>query len=77
MEFLESTGYKPRIRENFLKHWIDGQIPSGKKDHPVVYVDLDDARAFAEWSGKRLPDRRGVAICSTGSKCYELFTLGK
>ena len=54
-EFLRASGYKPRHGENFLKHWSGGKPPSGKEDHPVVYVDLDDARAYAKWAGKRLP----------------------
>jgi formylglycine-generating enzyme required for sulfatase activity len=54
-EFLKASGYKPRHGENFLKHWANGQPPAGKADHPVVYVDLDDARAYARWAGKRLP----------------------
>jgi len=54
-EFLKSANYHPRHPENFLKHWIDNAPPPGKEDHPVVYVDLDDARAYAKWAGKRLP----------------------
>jgi len=54
-QFLNASGYKPRHRENFLKHWVDGTVPEGQEDHPVVYVDLDDARAYARWAGKRLP----------------------
>ena len=54
-EFLAASGYQPRHPENFLKHWKTGRPPSGKEDHPVVYVDLDDARAYARWAGKRLP----------------------
>jgi formylglycine-generating enzyme required for sulfatase activity len=54
-EFLKASGYKPEHPENFLKHWPGGQPPAGKEDHPVVYVDLDDARAYANWAGKRLP----------------------
>ncbi len=53
--FLRATEYEPRYRDNFLKHWVDGRPPADKQDHPVVYVDLDDARAYAKWSGKRLP----------------------
>jgi formylglycine-generating enzyme required for sulfatase activity len=53
--FLEATGYNPEHRENFLAHWVDGQIPPGLDDHPVVYVSLEDARAYAKWAGKRLP----------------------
>jgi serine/threonine-protein kinase len=30
------------------KHW-EGEIPSGKEDHPVVYVSWNDAMAFCEW----------------------------
>jgi formylglycine-generating enzyme required for sulfatase activity len=53
--FLQSSGYAPRHAENFLKHWVDGKPPAGREDHPTVYVDLDDARAYARWAGKRLP----------------------
>ena len=54
-EFLKASGYKPRFGTNFLKHWVNGKPPAGKEDHPVVYVDLGDARAYAKWGGKRLP----------------------
>ena len=53
--FLQSAGYRPECAENFLKHWINGQPPADKADHPVVWVDLGDARAYARWAGKRLP----------------------
>jgi formylglycine-generating enzyme required for sulfatase activity len=53
--FLKASGYRPRHPENFLKHWINGAPPAGMEEHPVVYVDLEDARAFARWAGKRLP----------------------
>ncbi len=53
--FLEDSGYTPRFSENFLKHWTDGMPVAGEGDHPVVYIDLDDARAYAQWAGKRLP----------------------
>src|SRR5690606_4557043 len=47
LEFLEATGYEPRFKENFLKHWVNGRPTEEQMDHPVVYVDLDDARAYA------------------------------
>lgn len=53
--FLKATGYRPRHPENFLKHWKHGVPQAGFEQHPVVYVDLDDARAYARWAGKRLP----------------------
>jgi formylglycine-generating enzyme required for sulfatase activity len=54
-QFLEKTRYRPRHSENFLRHWGRRVPPVGKENHPVVYVDLDDARAYAAWAGKRLP----------------------
>jgi len=66
--FLDATNYQPQIRENFLKHWINGQIPSGKDDHPVVYVCLDDARAYAKWAGKRLPREEEWQIAAGGKE---------
>jgi formylglycine-generating enzyme required for sulfatase activity len=53
--FLKETAYQPAVSVNFLKHWINGKIPAGKDLHPVVYVDLNDARAYSRWAGKRLP----------------------
>ncbi|MHC4543628.1 MAG: formylglycine-generating enzyme family protein [Planctomycetota bacterium] len=54
-KFLSATGYKPKHNTNFLKHWKNGLPPTGLENHPVVYLDLDDARAYARWAGKRLP----------------------
>lgn len=55
LEFLKGSGYTPLDTINFLKHWENGNIPPGHEDHPVVYVSLEDARAYAAWAGKRLP----------------------
>jgi formylglycine-generating enzyme required for sulfatase activity len=52
--FLESSGYHPRVEHNFLRHWQSG-FPEELADHPVVWVSLEDARAYAAWAGKRLP----------------------
>lgn len=54
--FLKASGYQPEHQENFLRHWPDGVMPPEIADLPVVYVDLDDARAYARWAGKRLPN---------------------
>ncbi|SPE57296.1 conserved exported hypothetical protein [Verrucomicrobia bacterium] len=54
-EFLAASRYRPKHPENFLKHWEHGRLPPGRADHPVVYVALGDARAYAQWAGKRLP----------------------
>lgn len=52
--FLDATGYRPAEPRNFLRHWDDTD-PAAIADHPVTWVDLADARAYAAWAGKRLP----------------------
>lgn len=64
--FLRATNYKPRFQDNFLKHWIDGNVPLGKEDHPVVYVSLDDARAYARWLGKSIPSEEEWQYAAQG-----------
>ncbi len=54
-EFLEASGYRPDDPTNFLKHWVNGMYPDGQAHYPVVFVSLDDARAYASWAEKRLP----------------------
>ena len=53
--FLRETSYQPTRPGNFLKHWINQAPPRGQENHPVVWITLDDARAYARWVGKRLP----------------------
>ena len=53
-KFIGDTGYQPSIPHNFLRHWQNG-YPEELANHPVVWVSLEDARAYAGWAGKRLP----------------------
>jgi formylglycine-generating enzyme required for sulfatase activity len=53
--FLDATGYRPRDAVNFLRDWRNGTYPTGADKKPVTWVSLEDARAYAQWAGKRLP----------------------
>jgi gamma-glutamyl hercynylcysteine S-oxide synthase len=53
--FMKLARFSPADTTNFLKHWVNGRIPDGENDHPVVYINQDDAKAYAAWVGKRLP----------------------
>jgi len=52
--FVEETDMGPP------KHWEEGRIPEGKKDHPVVYVSWPDAVAFCEWLSRRAAKEEGA-----------------
>ena len=53
--FLDATRYHPADDHNFLRHWKNGTYPEGWENKPVTWVSIDDARAYASWTGKRLP----------------------
>ena len=48
-KFVASAGH-PAPR-----HWMQGEMPPERADHPVYNVDWHDAKAYCEWAGKRLP----------------------
>jgi iron(II)-dependent oxidoreductase len=54
-KFLDATHYHPQDDLNFLRDWQNGTYPSGWDNKPVTWVSLEDARAYANWAGKRLP----------------------
>ncbi len=53
--FLAATNYRPADDHNFLRDWSAGRYPAGWDNKPVTWVGLEDARAYANWAGKRLP----------------------
>ena len=46
-QFLAETGYEP-------KHYLD-YLPYNAPDLPAAVLEWEDALAYAEWAGKRLP----------------------
>lgn len=48
-EFVNCTGYPAPL------HWRQGSYPPGTSRHPVVNVSWNDAAAYADWIGARLP----------------------
>jgi len=48
-KFVDATGHKPPA------HWTGGKYPAGTEKEPVRKVTYEDAVAYAEWAGKRLP----------------------
>ena len=48
-EFIDATGHRPP------EIWEKGKYPGGSDDCPVTGVNWEDANAYADWAGKRLP----------------------
>jgi len=50
-----SRWWRWTVGANWRQPQGSGSSVEGKMDHPVVHIAYEDARAYAEWAGKRLP----------------------
>lgn len=65
--FLQSSDYRPKDPVNFLDHWENDMYIQGQENYPVVFVSVEDAKAYAEWAGKRLPTEEEWQYAAQGT----------
>ncbi len=63
-DFIKETGYKTP------SNWLGDIYPVGKANHPVTWVNLEDALTYATWSGKRLPTEMEWENAAKGPESY-------
>ncbi len=59
-QFVDATRHEPPL------NWQGGLYPPGAEKYPVTFVSWDDANAYAQWAGKRLPTAEEWEMAARG-----------